>query len=406
MEKILVKGGTPLFGTVTVSGSKNAALPIIFATLTARGVSRLSRVPDILDVRVALELICSLGARVTRISDSLYIDTREIYFNPPNEALVSKIRASTYLIGAMLARLGRCPLGDFGGCNFSKRPIDLHILAAKAFGASLNGGELSLQSPHPAEISFAKPSVGATANSLIMASAIDGTSRIRGCALEPHIMALINFLRSMGAKISVNEGEITVIGGNLHGGSCEIVGDMIEAGSYLAMGLVSGGKICVKGCDTNQLESFAEFLRSVGALVEITDKGISAERAESCPASVTAAPYPAFPTDLQPIASVILASHSGGEVFDEVFPERFGYLDELSCFGLNSERREGSARIYPSVFRPASARSPDLRGGIACLLCALCAKGESEIYYPERILRGYELLEEKISSLGGKISFD
>lgn len=406
MEKILVLGGTPLVGSVKVGGSKNAALPIIFATLAARGVSRLSNLPDITDVNVALKLISDLGANVLREGNVIYIDTRKVFYKHPAKELTSKIRASTYLLGSMLARLGKCPIVDFGGCNFALRPIDLHIYAAEQFGAEVKDGFLVVKKLCPAVIEFKKPSVGATANALIMAASIDGESVIRGHALEPHILSLIEFLRSAGALISVDDSEIRVRGGELHGGSCEIIGDMIEAGTYLAMGLVTDGKVCVSGCDGSQMNSFLGFLRSIGASVKEENNSITAERLESFSASLTAAPYPAFPTDLQPIAAVILASHSGGKIKDEVFPDRFGYLDRVLTFGMKYKLNEGEAYVYPSNFNPSKAYAPDLRGGAACLLCALAASGESEIYSPEIILRGYECLDEKISSLGGKIKFE
>lgn len=405
MEKILVHGGTPLVGNVKVSGSKNAALPIIFATLVTGGVSRLSNLPDITDVNVALKLITNLGAKVLREGDTAYIDTRRIFYNHPLKALTSKIRASTYLLGSMLVRLGKCPIVDFGGCNFALRPIDLHIYAAECLGAEVKDGFLTAKKLHPAEIEFKKTSVGATANALIMMSGIDGESVIRGHALEPHILSLIEFLRSAGASISLNDSEIRVRGGELHGGSCEVIGDMIEAGTYLAMGLVTKGNVCVSGCDTSQMNSFLEFLKSIGAGVRSERDSISVERLESFPGKLTAAPYPAFPTDLQPIAAVLLASHSGGRIKDEVFPERFGYLDRLLTFGMKYKLSEGEAYIYPSSFNYSKAYAPDLRGGAACLLCALAASGVSEIYSPEIILRGYECLYEKISSLGGAVEF-
>ena len=405
MEKILVYGGTPLVGSVKVSGSKNAALPIIFATLVTGGVSRLSNLPDITDVNVALKLISYLGARVLREGDIIYIDTRNIYFKHPPKELTSKIRASTYLLGSMIARLGKCPIIDFGGCNFALRPIDLHIYAAEQLGAEVKDGFLTAKKLRPAEIEFKKPSVGATANALIMASSIDGETVIRGHALEPHIISLIDFLRSAGALISVDDSEIRVRGGELHGGSCEIIGDMIEAGTYLSMGIVTEGKVCVSGCDTSQMNSFIEFLKSIGAGVKKESNTITVERRASYPCNRTAAPYPAFPTDLQPIAAVLLASHSGGKIKDEVFPERFGYLDRLLTFGVKYKLFGGEAYVYPSNFNPSKAYAPDLRGGAACLLCALEAHGVSEIYSPEIILRGYERLNEKISSLGGAVEF-
>ena len=403
MEKILVYGGTPLVGSVKVSGSKNAALPIIFATLVTGGVSRLSNLPDITDVNVALKLISYLGARVLREGDIIYIDTRNIYFKHPPKELTSKIRASTYLLGSMIARLGKCPIIDFGGCNFALRPIDLHIYAAEQLGAEVKDGFLTAKKLRPAEIEFKKPSVGATANALIMASSIDGETVIRGHALEPHIISLIDFLRSAGALIFVDDSEIRVRGGELHGGSCEIIGDMIEAGTYLSMGIVTEGKVCVSGCDTSQMNSFIEFLKSIGAGVKKESNTITVERRASYPCNLTAAPYPAFPTDLQPIIAPLMAIYRGGEITDEVWRDRFGYLEILSAFGVKYSLCGNTAKIYPSKIFPTSVTAPDLRGGMACIIAALAAKGQSEIHSAEIVLRGYEDLVKKLGALGADV---
>ena len=406
MEKITVNGGSPLMGHISVSGSKNAALPILFASLAARGVSKIKRVPDITDTRVALKLISELGASVLRDGDTVYIDSRRLFFNTPSPLLVSKIRASTYLMGAMLSAFGRCPLMDFGGCNFAARPTDLHLYAFMRLGAEIKDDMIILNNPHPAEICFKKASVGATANALILASGIDGKSVIRGHASEPHITALVDFLRSMGAEITMNEDSLTVIGKELHGGTAEVIGDMIEAGSYLGLGLVTGGQVSVSGCPAEQLSAFCDFLSSVGASVSIESDKISCRlEGEGKFASVTAAPYPAFPTDLQPIAATVLAATSGGIIYDEVFADRFGYLNELSGFGLKSEVHHGYSEIFPSELYPGDAKAPDLRGGMACLICALGARGESRIYSPELLLRGYEDLENKLRCIGANIKF-
>ena len=404
MKKLIVRGGKSLFGDVQISGSKNAALPILFATLATRGVSKIKRLPNIGDVEVALDLLREFGAIIARDGEVVYIDTRRLYYKTPSDSLVSKIRASTYLLGALLARFGKCPIMNFGGCNFSSRPIDLHILALSCFGANLSQGTLTLESPTPANISFPKASVGATANALIMASATEGKSRISGHAEEPHIMALIDFLRSAGAEITLDGGGITVVGGELHGGAVEIVGDMIEAGSYLAAAVVTDGRISVSGCRISDMRAFLDFLELTGAKIEISDEKITAERGKaSIFTSVVAEPYPAFPTDLQPIAASVLASLAGGAIYDKVFPERFGYLAELSQFGVSYKQGIGFAEIFPSALTSASVQMPDLRGGMACLLCALAASGESALTSAETILRGYERLVEKLSAIGADI---
>ncbi len=404
MAIIKINGGIPLCGDIEVSGSKNAALPILFATIVTRGVSEISGVPDISDVRVALDIIKGFGARVVRQEGRLYIDTRDLLYREPDVSLTERIRASTYILGASLARFGKCSILSFGGCNFADRPIDLHIKAAESFGALAEGGRLSCKKLTAANIFFEKKSVGATANALILASATEGESVIRGHAKEPHIMALADFLRSAGAQITVTEDEIRVKGRELHGGTVRVIGDMIEAGSYLGAALVTGGRVGVAGCDVAEMGAYIAFLTSLGAKIEITEGKITAERGSlGRRTSVCAEPYPAFPTDLQPIAAPILASHKGGEIFDNVFPLRFGYLEQLASFGVRYNRGCGRAEIFPSEIHSAEVVLPDLRGGAACLLCALAARGESRLYSGDMIMRGYERYDEKLCSLGADI---
>ena len=216
MASLTVRGGKPLYGTVRISGSKNAALPVLFATLITRGVSELYGIPEIGDVAATISLLQSFGATVSREGDFVRVDTRRLSYVSPSPSLVCRLRASTYLIGSCLLRFGRAGITDFGGCNFAVRPIDMHIAAARAFGALDCDGGLSLKKPHPAKIAFDKPSVGATVNALIMASAIPGESRLSGCAVEPHILTLVSFLNSAGAVITNEGNSFTVRGGRLH----------------------------------------------------------------------------------------------------------------------------------------------------------------------------------------------
>ncbi|MBO5908137.1 MAG: UDP-N-acetylglucosamine 1-carboxyvinyltransferase [Clostridia bacterium] len=407
MKTITVNGGRPLFGSVFAQGSKNAALPIIFATLITRGVSEVRHLPDIGDVRCALDIIRELGARVTSYGSVAYIDTRSLSFCEPSAEKISKIRASTYLLGSMLSRFGRCRLSAFGGCAFSDRPIDMHIDACLAFGGRIVGNEIITDRLHPADISFKKASVGATINALILAAATDGVSTVRGHAREPHVHALIDFLRSAGAEIKISDELITVRGGELKGGNIAIIGDMIEAGSYLTAGLITGGRVSVIGADREDLSSYLALARELGC--EVFERGsiISARATELCRrVSIVAEPYPAFATDLQPIIAPLLAVMSGGEICDRVWTGRYGYLKTLSSFGLSSRIEDGRAIIESSELQPACVVAEDLRGGMAALLCGLCAKGESRIENAEQILRGYENLVYKLRSLGADVSID
>ena len=208
MQKIIVNGGRALAGEVRISGSKNAALPLIFATLLIDGETTLFNVPDIGDVRVALELLSDFGAEVSFFGSTLRINAKKVKYKPENPELSGKIRASTYLLGATLGRFGRAEIPASGGCNFSNRPIDFHINAAKSFGATLSGGSLIADKLHGAKISLPKPSVGATINALLMAVSALGDSEISGYAKEPHVLAVVDFLRAAGAEIQLENDKI------------------------------------------------------------------------------------------------------------------------------------------------------------------------------------------------------
>lgn len=407
MERIIVNGGVPLFGEVTLGGSKNAALPILFSTVLMRGISVIENLPKIGDTAVALEILRYLGAKITEAPHAVYIDTRQLSYREPPEGLVSELRASTYLIGASLSRFGVAHLGNFGGCNFSKRPIDLHLLAAKALGAHTEDKALFCERLLGAEINLPKPSVGATVNSLLLSVSAKGESVIRGFAREPHIFSLIDFLVSAGAKITVTDTEIKVSGTQLSGGKIKIIGDMIEAGTYLAAGLVTGGEVSVLGVDAESVSAITDALGAMGAIVFFEGERITARRGRvSRAVKISAEPHPGFPTDLQPIMAPLLASFSGGVIRDFVWTSRFGYLEPLSKFGVRSIPLRGGCIIEKSSVHTACVSAPDLRAGAACLLCALRAEGESVIDSARTVLRGYESLAEKLGGLGARVKIE
>jgi UDP-N-acetylglucosamine 1-carboxyvinyltransferase len=403
MSAFTVYGGVPLVGDVTVSGSKNAALPILLATLVTRGVSVIRRVPDIGDVRCVIEILSSYGARVSREGSTLTVDTRDLHYAEPS-GICSSLRASTYLIGASLGRFGRFRLSRFGGCSFSPRPIDLHLLAAETLGARRSGELLLSDGLCGADIRFPIASVGATVNALIMASVANGRSVIRGFAREPHVLALADFLTSAGASITFFDDAIVVEGRELVGGDISVIGDMIEAGSYLCAALITGGSVTVHGVSHTELSAYLDAISDMGASVTLGVDSVTVSRSDTCHfARITAAPYPAFPTDLQPILAATMAALSGGEIIDTVFPSRFGYLDSLAALGVVSSRSDGRALLYPSSPVASLTCAPDLRGGMACVLIALAAHGGSRIENAEAILRGYESPTDKLRSLGAHV---
>lgn len=402
MGTIIVNGGRPLKGEIAVSGSKNAALPLIFATLITRGQSILHSLPDIGDVDVALRIIESLGAIIERQSSDVTIDTTSLSYRKPQDDLVARIRASTYLIGSLLPRFGIAELQQFGGCGFCTRPIDLHLLACRSFGADVSGERIIAHRLRGTHLRLPKVSVGATVNSLLLAATAEGESRIENYAREPHIMGLIDFLRSAGADITVTDDVITVIGRELHGGEAYIEGDPIEAGTYAAISALCGGEITVTGASPSGLSSFISPL-SEGGAEAMTDSGIRLITPPRRAVSVIAEPYPGFPTDLQPIVAPILALGAGGTIEDRVWQGRFGYLAALAPFGIEYKIYPSGAEIFPSRIRAAITDAPDLRGGAAALILALTARGESRITSSEIVARGYENIEKKLRALGAEI---
>ncbi|MBQ8302384.1 MAG: UDP-N-acetylglucosamine 1-carboxyvinyltransferase [Clostridia bacterium] len=404
MKKITVHGGARLVGRVNVSGSKNAALPVIFSCILTNGVNVIENLPDIGDVRVALEILCDMGAGITKRNGTVLIDTRELRYVEPRAELVASIRASTYLLGACLSRFGVCHILPFGGCNFASRPIDMHLQACTSLGCNINGGKVEAEHLRGAEIIFDKPSVGATVNAILLAASAEGDTEIIGCAVEPHIDCLIDFINSAGGMVVRQGNRIRISGRRLSGGNIRIIGDMIEAGSFLSASLITDGGVWVDGCSEVEMHSLFCCFRALGAEVVTVDGAVRvySPKKENV-FQLTTSPYPGFPTDLQPILAPIMARFAGGRITDTVWQTRFGYLDALSSFGIRSRVEGNSAEISPSKITSASVTAPDLRGGFACLLAALCATGKSEIYSAETLLRGYENLEKKLRSLGASI---
>ena len=405
MKRFIVNGGRRLVGEVMVSGSKNAALPILFSTLAVKGVSKIKNVPDIGDVRITVGILRSMGARITRRGSVLTVDTTSVLYNTPSERDTAQIRASTYLIGSCLSRFGGCELLRFGGCNFAKRPIDLHLFAAECLGAEIQERVVKCKRLTGAEIRFSKKSVGATVNALIMASGANGMSKIYNYAEEPHILDLIKYLRNAGATIELYPEYILVEGRELHGAEITVGADLIEAGSYAAFALATGGDVILKGIKDTEMSTVIAAVTSAGGSASSVDGGVRFFGQVSKAFEIIAAPYPGFPTDLQPIFSTLMAFGSGGGYTDTVFPERFSHLSELSAFGV-CYYKVMDRIIVPEIKHATAATvsAQDLRGGAACLLAALGTEGESSIPFAERIMRGYERPQEKLVGLGASVS--
>ena len=403
MGKITVVGNQRLSGKINVAGSKNAALPLLFASLIIEGVSTLYNVPDITDVDCAIALLKEQGAQVVRAGSTVTVDARDVSYRPQSSDLSKRIRASTYLLGAQLSRFGITRISDFGGCSFAPRPIDMHLYAAERLGAKSDGELFYADGLCGAEIVFDKPSVGASVNALIMASRAKGKTKIVNPAFEPHVKALIGFLRCAGVKIEVERGKFTVYGTEPKSASFRVIPDMIEAGTLAAISLISDSDIKISGVSPEELSAFLEPLVKSGVIVSCEGGALSVYGKIERPMHVSTAPYPAFATDLQPIIAPLMLKYAGGSITENVWLQRFSYLEELVRLGGGFTLSKNRAAIYPSVLKGARMTATDLRGGAALLIGALGAEGKSEILGSELIFRGYERIVERLSALGANV---
>ena len=414
MRRIVVRGGVPLSGTVTVGGSKNAALPLLFAGILTGDRCVFHRLPRVSDVLRTLEILKFLGAKIRFYSSGeVSVDYREVRpATPPAEETLA-IRGSTYLLGSMLGRFGIATLAGAGGCDFGNRPIDQHLAGFAALGAEhseRDGVLLVAGDLHPAEFRLAMPSVGATANLMMAMTAANGKSVICNAAAEPHVGALAAFLTAAGGKIRSDPvGVVRIDGGKrLYGCEFTVIPDMIEAGTYLAFGLACGGRVTVNGVAPGDLGAVLDTLRAMGGKVIETERAVTViSSGEYRNTNITAAPYPGFPTDLQPQFAALfsLGGHATGEaaVTDTVFPTRFRYVEELCRMGADIRVEGNTAHILPAALTAHEVTAPDLRGGAALLLAALATDGECVVRNASLIGRGYEHLEAKLSALGATV---
>ncbi len=416
MNRVIVMGGKPLSGEVAVGGSKNAALPLLFAGILTGDRCIFSNLPRVSDVLRTLEILRALGARI-HFSENRdvcvdYSTVRPVMAPP---ALTGVIRGSTYLLGAMLGRFGEVRFSHAGGCDFGVRPIDQHLLGFERLGAVVAAGEmLTIVAPnglHGAKIELAMPSVGASANLLIAACTAQGVTEIRNAAAEPHVVALAEFLTAAGAKISgIGTDTLSVEGvPRLHGVKHRIIPDMIEAGTYLCAGLATGGDVTVRDVDPTHLGALLDTFHRMGAeLTTGADFVRVACRGTYRATEVVTAPYPGFPTDLHPQMTALFAiggrARGCGSVRECIFSSRFRYVVPLCEMGANITLCGDIAKITPAPLHATRVLSPDLRGGAALLIAALATDGTSEIQNAATVGRGYEHLESKLAALGARVT--
>lgn len=415
MEKYVIRGGKPLHGEVEVSGAKNAAVAIIPAALMVDGVCRIENLPQISDVDMLLTILEHLGAKVRMINrNTVEIDSREVRYTDAPFDLMRKIRASYYLIGAMLGRFGAAKTTMPGGCNFGVRPIDQHIKGMTAIGAEVKvaGGFVYAKAIdgrlHGTKIYLDKVSVGATMNIILAASLARGRTIIENSAKEPHIVDLANFLNSMGADVRSAGTDTVKVNGTdkLHGGSYTIIPDQIEAGTYMIACAAAGGEVVVKNVIPKHLECISAKLREMGVTVIEGEDSVTVRSSGNLRrVNVKTLPYPGFPTDMQPqIATALCLANGTSYITEGIYDNRFKYVNELRKMGAQIQVDGRTAVIEGKTpFTGSVVAACDLRAGAAMVIAGLCAEGTTTVEDIHYIERGYENFVEKLRGLGADI---
>ena len=413
----MIRGGRRLYGEVTVSCAKNAAVAIIPAALLVDGVCRIENIPQISDVTLFFSILEELGAKVRVLNrHAIEIDCHAIHSTRPSYDLARRIRASYYLLGALLGRFGQATVAMPGGCNFGVRPIDQHIKGFTTMGAevSVEGGFIHTAAKNGrltgAPVYLDVVSVGATMNIMMAAALADGVTTIENAAKEPHIVDLANFLNSMGADIKGAGTDSIKIRGveRLTGGSYGIIPDQIEAGTYMAAVAATGGELLLKNVIPKHMDCISAKLMEMGVTVEEEDDTLLIRRTGPLlKANVKTLPYPGFPTDMQPQITAVLALAEGTSLVTEgVYgANRFKYVDELKRLGAHIQV-DGKVAVVEGVQQLVGApiQACDLRAGAALVIAGLAAQGTTELSHVQYIERGYEDLVGKLRAVGADIS--
>ncbi len=413
LEKFVIMGGKPLYGEVSISGAKNAAVAILPATILAADVCVIENLPNISDVSVSLNILSALGAKVRMLSRNTYeIDTSHLVGTNVPDDLSRQMRASYYFLGALLSRFGRAQVAMPGGCNLGPRPIDQHLKAFSALGAqdSVDYGMITVRAAelNGARIFFDKVSVGSTMNAMLSAVMAKGETVLENCAKEPHVVDLANFLNMCGADIRGAGTDVIKVRGveAMHGCNYSIIPDQIEAGSYMVAAAATGGDVLIKNVIPKHLEPITAKLRRAGAEVTEYDDMVRVCRTGPIqPLKINTMPHPGFPTDMQPLMGVLLSVAQGTSTITEgIWDNRFRYVDELRKMGANVQV-DGQVAVFEGVEKllPAPLHASDLRAGAAMVVAALMADGTSEIEEISHIERGYENIVEKLRGLGADI---
>ncbi len=416
MYKYVIRGGKPLFGEIDISGAKNAAVAILPAALLVDGVCRIENIPQISDVSLSLEILSELGADVRSINkNTVEINCRHIRnFRVPDE-LCRRMRASYYLIGALLGRFGQAQVSMPGGCNLGVRPIDLHIKGFEMLGATVDvqGGYVYASAPEQGlsgcTIYMDQVSVGATMNVMMSAVLARGLTVIENAAKEPHVVDLANFLNSMGANIMGAGTDVIKVRGveRLHGGSYSIIPDQIEAGTYMACVAAAGGNVLIKNVIPKHLDCITAKLVEMG--VEVYEDGDNVRVIRKRPlqrTNIKTMPYPGFPTDMQPQIAACLCLAEGTSMVNEgIWENRYRYVEEFKRMGAKIQV-DGKIAVIEGVKKLTGAplQACDLRAGAAMVVAGLAAIGTTEIGCIHYIERGYDNLVGKLQGVGANIS--
>ena len=414
MEKLLINGGIPLNGTISCSGAKNAALPMIAATILSDESIVLKNLPYLQDITTMFELLGSMGCEILLNENMDFtISTKNIKEKEARYELVKTMRASILVLGPLVAKYGEARIALPGGCAIGSRPVNYHLDALEQLGAkiSLKNGyiEASAKKLVGAKIKFDGVTVTGTENIMMAACLAEGITELTNVAREPEIIDLAEFLNEMGAKVEGAGSDKIVIEGvnKLSGTEHSIPADRIEAGTYLAAAAVTKGKITINGINPNRLKKVIDKLKEAGAIVNTNENSISLEmlRDKPKPVDITTAPFPEFPTDMQAQFSVINAIADGvSNIYETVFENRFMHVQELNRMGCNININgnkatiEGVDRLYG-----AEVMATDLRASASLILAGLCAEGETKVDRIYHIDRGYERIEEKLNYLGANI---
>jgi UDP-N-acetylglucosamine 1-carboxyvinyltransferase len=411
MQKLIIEGGQHLKGEVTISGAKNAVLPVMAASLLVDGIVNLNQVPDLRDTRTMARLMEVIGAEIQFVDNEMTIDSSSVKNPIAPYDLVNKMRASFYVLGPLVARFGKAVVSLPGGCAWGPRPVDYHLKGLEKLGAKveLEGGNIIAKAKKLIgnKIRFDFPSVGATGNIIMAAVSANGQTFIENAAKEPEIVQLCEFLVLMGAKIDgIGTNEITIEGvEELHPADIEIIPDRIEAGTFLIAGAALG-KITLKNTIPIHLDTVIEKLSEVGAEIIVNGNDITVKKAKNINAvDITTAVYPGFATDLQAQWIALMTVSNGSSIItDTIYHDRFSHVPELNRLGANITV-EGNSAIVRGVDNliGAPVRSTDIRASASLILAGLMAKGTTEVSHIRHIDRGYEKIEEKFMHLGARI---